>query len=299
RFTREEIFRIISALRIPDDYKWRNKYRATAEEALCLFLYRMSHPHRLKDCMKLFGKSRSWCSFVFNDMALLLGTGHWKEHLHWDSKRLTYDRLHKYSSAIKNACGVNGIWGFVDGTHRGIGRPVANQEDHYAGAKKEHGIRYQGIVTPDGLISLCGPWQGPTGDWKMWQESGIEERLRSLFEGNQRERLYLYGDPAYYPGYGIMGPFRPEGRRVALTPEQEAANIVMSGQRIVVEWGFGLVSKYWTFTAFKRANRLGLSPVGAYYTCATLLTNILTCLRRGNQISDKYELEPPTLEEYL
>ncbi|RPA78930.1 hypothetical protein BJ508DRAFT_198805, partial [Ascobolus immersus RN42] len=154
------------------------------------------------------------------------------------------------------------------------------------------------------ISSLTGPWRGPTGDWKMWSDCNIQTHLRELFEtqdddGIERERevLYLYGDPAYYPGYGIMGPFRPSRR--GLTSEEEAANIVMSGERIVVEWAFGLVTKFWGFTAFKRAHKVNLSPVGAYYFCAVLFTNILTCVRRRNQISDKYGLKPPSLEEYL
>ncbi|RPA83007.1 hypothetical protein BJ508DRAFT_207579 [Ascobolus immersus RN42] len=304
RFTKSEIFRIIDALKVPSGREWRNGYFATSEEAFCLLLFRLSYPHRLKDCMKLFGKSRSWCSMVFNDMAEWLCKQH-MDRLRWDSKRHSLQQLHAYAEAIQETCGVSGIWGFVDGTHRGISRPGTNQEDHYAGAKKEHGIRYQGIVTPDGIISLCGPWLGPTGDWKMWQESGIEDELRKLFEGEDStgndasQRLYLYGDPAYYPGYGIMGPFRPGGVNMELTPDEEAANIVMSGQRIAVEWAFGLISKYWTFTSFKRANRIGLSPVAAYYLCAAILTNFITCLREHNQISEKFNCPPPTLEKYL
>lgn len=130
----------------------------------------------------------------------------------------------------------------------------------------------------------------------MWNECGIEVRLRAIFQ--DRESLYLYGDPAYLPGYGIIGPYRAYGRDT-LSRAQQAANIHMSGERITVEWAFGLVTKSWAFTAFKRVNRVGLSPVPAYYICATLLTNITTCLRGHNQISLKYNLSPPSLEEYL
>ncbi|RPA77542.1 hypothetical protein BJ508DRAFT_212702 [Ascobolus immersus RN42] len=133
----------------------------------------------------------------------------------------------------------------------------------------------------------------------MWTECGIDERLRDLFkEVDASDLLYLYGDPAYYPGYGIMGPFRPTLTR-NLTSEEEAANILMSGERIVVEWAFGLVTKAWGFTAFKKVQKVGLSPVGAYYFCAVLFTNIQTCVRRRNQISDKYSCLPPVLELYL
>ncbi|RPA77541.1 hypothetical protein BJ508DRAFT_199898, partial [Ascobolus immersus RN42] len=166
RFTRDEINQILACVQLPTKFRFR--YRATPEMALCVFLYRMAHPHRLKDCMKVFGKSRSWISAVFNDVALFL-VSKYEDQLLWDAKRLDLGQLRKYADAIEDKSGARNIWGFIDGTHRGIGRPVVNQEDYYAGAKKEHGIRYQGIVTPDGLISsLAGPWRGPTGDWKMW-----------------------------------------------------------------------------------------------------------------------------------
>lgn len=181
-------------------------------------------------------------------------------------------------------------------THRGIQRPRPHldQRWYFAGEKKEHGIRFQGILTPDGILHLHGPYRGPTGDWRMWENCGMEARLRNLFP-TPEDRLYLYGDPAYCPAFGIMGPFRGN-----ITPAQEAANIVMSGQRITVEWAFGLVLKNWLFLDFKAASsRIGLQPVAAYYMCATILTNARTCLHGRNQISDKYSLAPPSIEEYF
>lgn len=297
RFTQEEIIRILAVLDLKD-VKWRNRYRATPEEALCLVLYRLSYPTRYKDCLILFGKSRSWISTIFNDMVLLL-VARFQEKLEWDSERLTLDKLRDYAGTIERACGVQGIWGFIDGTHRGIARPTIDQQDYYSGAKKEHGLRYQGIVTPDGLVSsLSGPWLGPLGDWTIWEASGIEDRLRDLFEPlPSAERLYVYGDPAYVPAFGIIGPFRRDGR-LRLTPNEEAANVEMSRQRIVVEWAFGLATKYWSFGSFKPSQKSGLSPVASYYLCSILFTNMHTCLR-GNQISVKYNISPPTLEDYL
>ena len=49
------------------------------------------------------------------------------------------------------------------------------------GHKGYHGIKFQSIVTPDGLISsLSRPEMGPKGDWKLWQDSGLEETLRRI-----------------------------------------------------------------------------------------------------------------------
>ena len=55
-----------------------------------------------------------------------------------------------------------------------------------------------------------------------------------------------------------------------MTRGQDAANVVISGQRIVVEWGFGSIAKYWALNSFKSSWRLGLSPIAGYYMVATL-----------------------------
>ena len=76
----------------------------------------------------------------------------------WDPHRLTIAQLRTYALQIENAGGPEGIWGFIDGTIRGISRPVKRQEDYYTGYKKGHGIKFQAIMIPDGLIShLSGP----------------------------------------------------------------------------------------------------------------------------------------------
>jgi len=44
--------------------------------------------------------------------------------------------------------------------------------------------------------------------------------------------------------------------------------------------------------------QLFLSPIGTFYLLGVLLTNIHCCLN-GNQISSKFRLPSPSLEEYL
>jgi len=194
-------------------------------------------------------------------------------------------------NAVKDASGLPGIWGFVDGTMRAFCQPGEDQASFYSAYKKMHAFKFQSIVTPDGLLSLlAGPFPGLVGDWVVWRSSGIVEILQDLFTENgvsEEERLYVYGDSAYAPAFGVMGPFVEQVNK-PLTREQEVANVVMSGQRIVVEWGFGYLAKYWALNSFKSSLRLGLSPIAGYYMVATLLTNILLCVTGGNQVSEKY-----------
>ena len=72
----------------------------------------------------------------------------------------------------------------------------------------------------------------------------------------------------------------------------------MSSRRIEVEYGFGLVKKLWKSLDLQSGMRLGLSPIGSWVFTAVLLTNIYTCLR-GNQTAKRFQISPPSLEEYF
>jgi hypothetical protein len=212
---------------------------------------------------------------------------------------LTIERLHQYATCIENTGGSNGIWGFIDGTQKEICRPNEAQRQFYSGYKKAHTIKFQGIITPDGILShLAGPFEGKLGDWAAWVDSGVEKILRELHEGlSEDERLYLYGDPAYTVSFAIMGPYKA---RVGhpLTESKKAINAHMSSLRISVEHGFGKIMNLFSFNGYRRGLRIGLSPVGSYYMMAVLLANIHTCLQ-GSQTAEKFGIDPPSLDDYL
>ena len=112
-------------------------------------------------------------------------------------------------------------------------------------------VKFQGIVTPDGLIShLGGPFEGKLGDWAAWKQSDIEARLwgfhRDGGRRNTRQQLYVYGDPAYSAGYGVMGPYKALPNQ-PLTLDIRAFNAYISSLRIAVEHGFGKISALWPF----------------------------------------------------
>ena len=181
-------------------------------------------------------------------------------------------------------------WGFIDDTVRPIARPI--QEQH-SGHKGHHGVKYQSIVTPDGLISsIYGPDFSPGGDWKLWQESGVEGILWRVYAPNPlnapNEVLYLYGGPAYAPSYGIRAPYRAGRRGGGLTPDQEAFNVVMSKYCIVVEWAFGNVLNQFTSGEWKRMQKVGLCPVAVNYMISVLLWDCQTYLRQYNQTSNHF-----------
>ncbi|ETV89801.1 hypothetical protein H310_15368, partial [Aphanomyces invadans] len=108
-------------------------------------------------------------------------------------------------------------------------------------------------------------------------------------------RYVIYGDPAYGINDVIVCGFK--GAR--LDEYQAEFNRQMSSVRVSVEWGFGVVRNLWTFVDYKNGQKLWLQAVGVQYAVAVILTNIHTCMKRGNQISSYFGVMPPTAEEYL
>jgi hypothetical protein len=124
------------------------------------------------------------------------------------------------------------------------------------------------------------------------RESCLQEKLSSIHEFDE---YVLYGDPGYKTSGHIVAPIRNA------TPDSNEArmNAAMSSVRVSVEWAFGYVQSNWGHVSWVNGQRVLLSPVGLQYRVAVLLSNCLTCLRGGNIISDKFGVNPPTLEEYL
>ena len=106
--------------------------------------------------------------------------------------------------------------------------------------------------------------------------------------------MCIYGDPAYPLRVHLQAPFR----NGVLTPQMQAYNSAMSEVRSSVEWLFGDIINYFKFLDFKKNLKIGLSSVGKMYVVCALLRNALTCLY-GNQTSEFFELDPPSLEDYF
>ena len=118
---------------------------------------------------------------------------------------------------------------------------------------------------------------------------------KQLFNGE--EELFLYGDAAYTHRFGIMSGFSEAQTR---TPgPHHAFNHQMSSIRMSVEQGIGRSKILWPLVQLRLGLKEGSSPVGAYYRAAILLTNCHSCLRRGNQISRRFNCLPPSIERYL
>ena len=72
-----------------------------------------------------------------------------------------------YANAVsRKGAPLDNCFGFVDGTVRPISRPQRNQRIVYNGHKRVHAIKFQSVVTPNGMIANMF---GPVGEYANQQ----------------------------------------------------------------------------------------------------------------------------------
>ena len=137
--------------------------------------------------------------------------------------------------------------GFIDGTFRPHTRPVRGQRQCYSGYKKLHGIKFQSVVGANGLIvDFYGSIVGRRGDGYLLRRSGFLARMAALVAA-EGAAFYVYGDPAYALSQYILRGFKG-----AMSPAQQQFSTEMSRVREVVEWGFELIIRDWTYLDYRK-----------------------------------------------
>ena len=89
------------------------------------------------------------------------------------------ERVATYSTKITENVGPDlHVWGFIDGTVRPICRPVRDQQQFYNGHERVHALKYQVVVTLEGMIAhLFGPVEGRRHDAGVLAETGLLQQL--------------------------------------------------------------------------------------------------------------------------
>ena len=141
-----------------------------------ILLKRLAYPCRYTDTVPRFGRNPTELCLIFNEVLDFIYTSHHHRLQNRDRNPfLQPDQLHIHADAIhQQGAPLDNCFGFVDGTVRGIARTKCNQRVMYNGYKRVHSIKFQSVVTPDGLISnLTGPFEGKRHDSTMLHESGL------------------------------------------------------------------------------------------------------------------------------
>jgi hypothetical protein len=292
RFSREEIERLLVLFALPPHMTTKENTTFNAVDGLCILLRRLAYPVRYHDMTEMFGRHESAICHIFYCVL---------EHVHakfydilYFNKNFVRRQLDTYSRAIARKGNINAnIWAFIDGTVRAICRPTRGQRSMYSGHKRKHGVKFQILVTPDGMIvHIWGGLEARKHDRTLLTESKIEAHLQSVgCFGN----YFIYGDPAY----GCTSHFICPYDTVLLTEEKKNFNKTMSKLRICVEWAFGDVVRYWSALDMRSQMKIQRTPCALHYTVAVLLTNCITMLRGRNVTSTYFGLQPPLLEEYF
>jgi hypothetical protein len=135
-----------------------------------------------------------------------------------------------YPQNYRDGCGVIG---FVDGTVRPICRPTTGQEYVYSGHKRLHGLKFQSVMTPCGIImDLAGAYPGCRHDMTAFAWSGVDDALNAVNANRLPGALkyVLYGDSAYSASSNVHTAYpRPSAA-------EHHYNVRMNAVRTSVEW---------------------------------------------------------------
>lgn len=165
----------------------------------------------------------------------------------------------------------------------------------YNGHKHGHCVKYQGVVTPDGIIIHIGDsFEGNTHDHEIYHRSGLGDVLRDHAKNTSGENLALFGDAAYQTSAHMLKAIGS----VDLPAADVQFNKALNAQRTSAEHAFGKVSGIFSALSFSRTQKILATCVADQYRFAVLLTNAHTCLY-GSQMSTSFDTDPPTLEEYF
>ena len=155
----------------------------------------------------------------------------------------------------------------------------------YTGNDRVHGLKWQGIMLPNGIMPFpFGPVCGSNHDAEMLRLSNLFAVLDHIMQ--HADGVYaLYGDLAY-PNHRYR--YRPYDAAVPGS-WQDFDNQLMRTVRVAVEWGFGNIMNNFQYLNHYTNLKVLRQPVGLYYPVANLLMNCHTCLY-GSPTGD---CEPP------
>ena len=292
----EEVDVLLRELHVPESMVVGHRKRASGKTAMLVFLARLRQGQSHESLGLILHMNPKRVSEICTTMVswLFRTWGHKPTQLYQ-----LKDRMPGYAAAIQRTSGIEGldIMGFLDCTVRGVRRPLYGQEAIYSGHKKTHGLKYQALGLPDGLLAaVAGPRSARRHDSRVLVESTLEDDIRRIQAATGVDYI-AYADAAYTNSDVIMAGFDKVQR--ALDEDKEWFTNAMNADKTSVEWLFGIVCNKFRWVDYKDGNKLGKTAVGCYYITAILLTNCITCMRGGNQHYARFQCPPPTLHDYL
>lgn len=296
RMSREGFLEVHALLGLPEQLELTScKTTLDSKMALFLFLHRMADGCRYFVMATMYGYHTSVLSESWRVLLATLGAVA-AEAL--TLKPLRAEKLETLVESVREMTGRGDFVAFIDGTAYAIARPGENQHLYYSGRTRKHEVRYQVVVTPDGIIREASPeFFGRAHDRSILRSTEYAER-GLILKGRDGRQLYTYGDSGYRPEEGcVKASHRPYINR-PVGPEQREDNARMATARIAIENIFSRLVNLWKILVMKFKLRLNCESEKIVHI-AFFLTNVITCLERGNQISQRFNVYPPTAAEYI
>ena len=125
----------------------------------------MCYPCRYSDMIPLFTKPVPVISMIRNEVLGYIYATHGHRIQQLNHQLLSPSNLEHYADSIHSkGASIDNCFGFVDGTVRPISRPEYNQRIVYNEHKRVHAIKFQSVVTPNGMIANMF---GPVGNFQI------------------------------------------------------------------------------------------------------------------------------------
>ena len=282
-FFKDDIYRLSRVICVPEFIICQNGVKVTGIEALCVYLKRFAYPCRYSDLIPRFARNIPQVCLISNAMMNQIYNKHHNLLENMDQSWLSREHLQLYANAIHSkGAYLSNCWSFVDGTVRPVSRPHKNQRTVYNGHKRVHSLKFQSVVTANGMIAnLYGPLEGKRHDCTMLALSGILPNLEEISFAPNGDPLCIFGDAAYPLRVHMQRPFKGVG----LTPNEKEFNKSMSQVRVSVEWLFGEIINYYKFLDLKKKLKIGLSAVGKMPIPVCMETTLHSILVFLHQVS--------------
>jgi hypothetical protein len=214
RFKPSHIRQLLVLLQLPELIscgKPRHTHQFRDEEGVLLLLRRLAYPCRWVELVDEFGLHVEELSELFAWMIKRVNNlyGHLLNNLNMWQPQIPY-----FAKLISDKGAPNAlhIFGFLDGTLRGICRPKRGQRAQYSGHKRRHGLKYQSVCLPNGIIAhLHGPEDGRRHDRTLFRNSGVLGQLQALQAATQAHHgtaYTIYGDSAYHNDNFVVTGFK-------------------------------------------------------------------------------------------
>jgi hypothetical protein len=313
--------RLLQALRMPVECRFKNGARMVGEEVMLRGLYELvSGEKQFNIAENVFGReqsmqSRAFKYFILHVYRTFFDLVHDNLQWWWDN-----GFLHASRDAITARLrklgwnGDNSVGWFIDcnclevcrvgGGPRGSGpnatRWACNiQKAFYNGWKSIHGLKHQTVDIAHGFtIDMYGPTSVRRNDLRLLGLSRINERMAAMQVGG--EPVTGYGD-SIYPHFSHMRSCLRVGGVGALDEDEVVDNDSYKSVRISIEWNYMNTSNLFRYLKiFNKLRVMKSTVVCKIYILCTILRNCHIALYGG--ISSNYFdifLPSDMLEKYM